>query len=191
MYNKEISLNMNSNMNMNMNKKDFSFFFNKEKYSNNWRIKHNDKYEDKYDDKCEDNENLDKSAGFLIYNEDYTKVLLVRSTISNKFGPPKGHAKASDVNSFETACREVKEEIGITITAERKYESIKYKKTVFYVISISEDKEYYINDVSEINDLKWFKVSDIIFAINNKNIDSEIFIAPIKFFVKRNMFIQK
>ena len=114
--------------------------------------------------------------------------MLVRSTISKKYGPPKGHAKVSDSNSFETACREVKEEIGLHITDEKKYESVRYKKTIFYITSVPENIECYINDTYEISDIKWFNINDIIYAINSKNSDSELFIAPIKSFVKKNIF---
>jgi 8-oxo-dGTP pyrophosphatase MutT (NUDIX family) len=171
-------------------KRQFGLRFNHEESIINWRTKTTFQKEGKVvkeDYGIANNEvyNLDKSAGFLFFNEDYTKILLVRSTISNKFGPPKGHANNTDINSFHTACREVKEEIGIEIPNDKKYEVIKFKKTLFYIMIIPESMIFSKVDKNEISEIKWFSIIDIYECVKK---DSTLFISAIRNFVKNDTF---
>jgi 8-oxo-dGTP pyrophosphatase MutT (NUDIX family) len=51
-------------------------------------------------------------AGIILYDATQTRILLVQSRFTGKWGFTKGHAETWDINSLETATRELKEEAG-------------------------------------------------------------------------------
>ena len=54
------------------------------------------------------------TAGFILINKQYTKVLLIQN-LDGSYGLPKGHAEPRDRNLLETAKRETKEEVGVRV----------------------------------------------------------------------------
>jgi len=51
-------------------------------------------------------------AGIILYDATQLRILLVQSRFTGKWGFTKGHAENWDIDSLETATRELKEEAG-------------------------------------------------------------------------------
>ena len=54
----------------------------------------------------------EERAGIILYDATRSRILLVQSRFTGKWGFTKGHAETWDINPLETATREVKEEAG-------------------------------------------------------------------------------
>ena len=100
----------------------------------------------------------EKSCGCIIIKDN--KVLLVYEKNRNFWGFPKGHVE-NDENEFETALREVKEEVGldVEINPDKRY-VLHYiirdeidKTTVLYLATPKNDE--IIMQEAEIENAKW------------------------------------
>lgn len=124
---------------------------------------------------------FEKSCGAIILkieNEDLF-VLLVKQ-INNEWGFPKGHVENHDLNEYETAIREVKEETNLDIKIYRNspiYKSIytpfeNCKKEVLFFVSkaISNKIKQQHSEVSEIRWVNIEKANDLLTHEINKKI---------------------
>lgn len=115
----------------------------------------------------------------LIVNKN-REVLLQKRAATKRFNPNKWGLCAGHVDSGETledtAVREVKEEVGLDITTDdlhvlenmevRKRETNSQITRYYYVIC---NKEIFEIQKEELSEVKWFKISDIINMIHNKD----------------------
>ena len=107
--------------------------------------------------------NQNDVCGFLIFNNDETKILLVSGKKANLFGPPKGHLEKNDESFIDVAIRETREETGINIDKNNKFYTIKSKKTTIFVTKIDENKcDINIEDNTEISYCKWYDITEIL-----------------------------
>ena len=83
----------------------------------------------------------EKSCGAVIFNEDMTKVLLIKHNRGH-ISFPKGHQEKNETDK-ETALREVKEETGINI-------EIISEKSFHVSYSPNKDKNYKLFSIDEL-----------------------------------------
>lgn len=110
------------------------------------------------------------ACGCVIFDKKTrNKVLLILQKSGNFWGFPKGHVEDGE-SEIETALREVKEEIGITVKIlDEKYryetnyiiESRQIDKTsIFYLAEPIDDTVELVNQEAEVLDSKWFSVDE-------------------------------
>ena len=115
----------------------------------------------------------EKSCGCIIIDED--KVLLIYEKDRNFWGFPKGHVEFNETE-FETALREVKEEVGldVIIDEETRYE-INYivrneiDKTAVYFIATPKSKKIILQP-EEIEDSRWCTYEEAMNLIDFVNL---------------------
>ena len=73
---------------------------------------------------------LHNTAGVILFNEKFDKVLLVCNAGGYIWGFPKGNREKNETLQ-ETAVRELYEETGIKITSKNLLKNIKYKSELF------------------------------------------------------------
>ena len=137
-----------------------------EEKSIDWRVKNHNIYNN-------------VTSGFLIYRNNC--ILLVKGKLSNKWGFPKGHI-ATEETSIKAAIREVKEETGINIPLDRKYNYIRVGRLKLYVISLDYDPTINVLDKDEIEACEWFNLYQLMSIHNIYDIDE--FNSPIKYVIK-------
>lgn len=100
-------------------------------------------------------------AGVIIFNEQFTRILLVKGRSSRKWSYPKGHREYLE-NNLETAIRETDEEIGYQIKLKVPLlPSIIINKIKLYCLMISENTHFKINDYREISEIRWHNLNNI------------------------------
>lgn len=115
--------------------------------------------------------------GAAIFNQNMTKILLVKGTESDSWSFPRGKI-SKDEDDINCCIREVKEEIGFDLTEyldedqfiERNISGKNYK--IFLVNNIPEDTVFKPLARNEIEKIQWFdfkKVSRALFKNNNSN----------------------
>lgn len=114
--------------------------------TNNWRM---------------NNEKKIQSYGFLIFNNNKTRVLLVKGRIGEKWGPPKGHIEDYDNSPFHTATRETLQETGLIIDTTIRYKYIYAGTTQLFIIVLKEPYIPVVQDTNEIIDCKWIDIKDL------------------------------
>ena len=137
------------------------------------------------------------NAGFIIFDENLKHILFVKGFLG--WGLPKGYYEDCDNNFFETALREVKEEIGLKINISKVYDlNSKYtmlafnkkekkcnwgikpkgfikKNIIFYSTKIKFKTKFNLQK-NEINDICWVpidKVSEYIYS-NKYSYDEKV-----------------
>lgn len=130
------------------------------------------------------------NAGFIIFDNGLKNILFVKGFLG--WGLPKGYYEESDKNYFETAMREIKEEIGIVIDKKNifdissSYTILRYNKflkecewgnkpkgfikknTIFYAAKINIDTKFKLQQ-NEISKIEWIPLSNIAYIINTNN----------------------
>jgi len=130
------------------------------------------------------------NAGFIIFDNGLKNILFVKGYLG--WGLPKGYHEESDKNYFETAMREIKEEIGIDIDNKnifdicssytilgynkvlKKYEwgnkpkGFIKKNIIFYAAKINIDTKFKLQK-NEITEIEWIPLSNIPYIINTNN----------------------
>lgn len=121
-------------------------------------------------------------AGFIIYNTNEDHILLVQGKTSKKWGPPKGHKESYDTNTIETAIREVYQETGISITADKKFKSIRAGKVKLYIIKLDFNPIINISDTNEINNCEWKNIDNLYYLFNQGKTHN--FNSPLRYLLK-------
>jgi 8-oxo-dGTP pyrophosphatase MutT (NUDIX family) len=99
------------------------------------------------------------SAGTLIFNHEFTRILLVKGKYAKKWGPPKGHREPGE-SELTTALRETYEETGIRLKFPI-LPSIIINKVKLYGLTISESTPLTIRDTNEIIEINWFNLDQL------------------------------
>ena len=117
-------------------------------------------------------------AAFIINNN--KEILLQKRASKKRFNPNKWGLCAGHVGSGEsleaTILREIKEEIGLELTAQelnvlekmeiRKREENSHIKRYYYVVC---NENNFIIQKEELSEVKWFKIDTVIDMINNND----------------------
>jgi ADP-ribose pyrophosphatase YjhB (NUDIX family) len=102
-----------------------------------------------------------RKAGVFIYDPNEDRVLLVQSR-GLLWGSPKGTLEMDiDETSLQCAIREVKEETGLTVSAEDFSRVIRIKNRALYYYSEMKTQEVFIQknyDDNDANGITWIKV---------------------------------
>ena len=106
-------------------------------------------------------------GGVVIFNLDFTKVILVRNNYHpqpkfQKWGFPKGHFKNTEIPR-ECAIRELYEETGLSIIINNTTKSIRINNSKYYIYHADEkiiDKVHTI-DTNEINAVQFHEISNM------------------------------
>ena len=112
--------------------------------------------------------------GAIMFNEDLSKVLLVRGYNGQAYGFPKG--KINEAES-ETQCakREVWEEVGydveMMIEGDQFISYMSSNKFVklFIVVGVPEDSEFKTQTRKEVSEIRWFPLKEILAATKSKS----------------------
>jgi len=133
------------------------------------------------------NKNLLHNEVAVFVINDKEQVLLQKRSANKRFNPNKwalcaGHVDAGE--SLESAAlREIKEEIGIDITAndlkpfaERKFTISNSNShiTYFYYTKSNLNEKDFIIQKEELSEVKWFDIDEVIYMIQSKD-DSTVF----------------
>ena len=126
----------------------------------------------------------EKSCGVVIFNEDFTKVLLIKHN-KGHISFPKGHQEENETDE-ETALREVKEETGVEvdIISEKKFhisyspnKDNNYKDVYYYIGKITGGEV--IPQLEEISECFWINKDEAIDLITYDN-DKKLFLDILK-----------
>lgn len=100
-------------------------------------------------------------VGGIIFNENFTEILLVKGHQAHKWGVPKGHINP-DESHIECCNREVWEETGISILFCNEPVSITADKAKLYLMYAIKDRcKLDPQDKDEIMEIGWKKISDL------------------------------
>jgi 8-oxo-dGTP pyrophosphatase MutT (NUDIX family) len=121
-----------------------------------------------------DNQKL-QCAGFLIFNDDYKKTVMVK-TYKGNLSFPKGKRKKKEKN-LEAAYRELEEETGLTkdmvdVVDELFIDEVSNKGNinVRYFVALCKDENHkFVFDEDELEEVKWYKCKKLIKIKNLKN----------------------
>ena len=119
-------------------------------------------------------------CGIILFNKNFTKVLIVYQNHSNKWGFPKGKMLDDEKHFkqyFKCASRELNEETGVNfkfISKNSYYkhdEKIIIKNKMLYVVLIDEKHVKYCNpyDTEEIREARWINTNDLCSFIKRNN----------------------
>ena len=102
-------------------------------------------------------------AGFILFSDDHSKLLLLQDERTGKWGFPKGHREPTDASDIQTAIRECTEETGLK---ESNYEilpgTLMYHSYLFWYAKLRGYRPLTKGPNSEIRDLQWIPVEDIL-----------------------------
>lgn len=114
-------------------------------------------------------------AGIVLFNNDYSKVLLVSNNYNSegtspKLGLPKGHIEDGE-SSSECAEREVYEETGIKIEIPltTRFLTVNNSKYYLFVLKNTLINKFYPIDTNEIRDCKFVELTNL----SNLNVNKE------------------
>jgi 8-oxo-dGTP diphosphatase len=106
-------------------------------------------------------------CGFIIFNENSTKLLLVQNVNSSSWAFPKGKCNPNEP-TLNCAIRETKEETNITIKKNNVWNKyVKFKssafrcKYMFYITNVNE-KVIVKPKANEITNIKWFDLQNVL-----------------------------
>jgi hypothetical protein len=133
------------------------------------------------------------NAGFIIFDHLLQNILLVKGFLG--WGLPKGYYEDCDKNYFETAIREIKEELGIDIEDNNvfdvcsSYSLLGYNKEtktynwgikpkgfikknmIFYAAKINSNTKFKLQK-DEISQVEWVPLNNISYIISTNNYSS-------------------
>ena len=102
-------------------------------------------------------------AGFILFSDDHSKLLLVQDERTGKWGFPKGHREPTDASEIHTAIRECTEETGLQ---EHDYEilpgTLMYYSYLFWYAKRRGYRPLTKGPNSEIRDLQWIPLEEIL-----------------------------
>lgn len=114
--------------------------------------------------------NVEVSCGAVVYKKDHNKVqiLLVKQRSDHMgWGIPKGHMERGE-NYLTTACREVKEETGVSIKVLTRLPHVTLEKRThnkivipYLAIQTCNSNPTSNHEASEVAEVKWFDVDDL------------------------------
>ena len=142
------------------------------------------------------NSNADKCGVILLYcdedNSENWETIMVKQKSTDYFGWPKGERNSNE-SYEECAIRELKEETGITININKKSDMTKilpicHNKMLLYVIRVKTKipiKYKKVPHKSEISEIEWIKLSELLENDNNIKINSSSVFKSIN---DRNLF---
>ncbi len=101
-------------------------------------------------------------AGGIIFNEDFTEILLIKGRYGLKWGVPKGHTNLNE-KFLMCCCREIFEETGISIIfCNKSPQYISFDRAKLYILHANKSKcKLDPQDTDEIIDIGWKKISDL------------------------------
>lgn len=117
-------------------------------------------------------ENDNPRCGGIIFNKDYSKVLLVKNRSCGKWGFPKGGSNKNETK-YNCAIREVQEETGIKLNVDCTiFSSIKLDKYYYLLAHIDESKLKTLrtNDPNEISCVNFMDIKNIPDLYTNANL---------------------
>jgi len=126
---------------------------------------------------------FEKSCGAVLYTEKEKRLyVLVKSTLNNHWGLPKGHVECDEAE-HETALREITEETGVNAEIVKGFrEQIEYimpngnnKQVVFFVAKY-ENQELRTNQI-EINSIKTVTLDEALNMISHDDVKNVLLIA--------------
>ena len=101
-------------------------------------------------------------AGIILYDATQSRILLVQSRFTGKWGFTKGHAEPWDVDALETAMRELKEEAGyLEIIHYRITEGPISLRCRPYWTAVLRSDETPILNRAEQSGIGWFRLKEI------------------------------
>lgn len=100
-------------------------------------------------------------AGGIIFNEDFTKILLIKGHQAQKWGVPKGHINANETY-LKCCSREVWEETGISVMFCNEPRSITSDRAKLYIMhAIKSRCKLDPYDKKEIMEIAWKDINEI------------------------------
>lgn len=125
-----------------------------------------------YKEECLEHKNI-SVCGCIIMNENKDKLLLVKGATSECWGFPKGALENGESN-IECAKRETMEETGLDVIITKDSVKEVINGITYYNVTVSDRdtniKYSNVIDKSEICEIKWFKISELINNNNNNKI---------------------
>jgi len=101
-------------------------------------------------------------AGIILYDATQSRILLVQSRFTGKWGFTKGHAELWDINPLETAMRELKEEAGYLEVIHYKIrDGPIYLRCRPYWTAVLRSDETPILNRAEQSGIGWFRLKEI------------------------------
>jgi 8-oxo-dGTP pyrophosphatase MutT (NUDIX family) len=101
-------------------------------------------------------------AGIILYDATKSRILLVQSRFTGKWGFTKGHAETWDIDPLETAMREVKEEAGYLEVIHYKItEGPVYLRNRPYWTAVLRSDETPTLNRAEQSGIGWFRLKEI------------------------------
>lgn len=106
-------------------------------------------------------------SGFLCFNPQLNKMLLVKGRRALKWGPPKGHLEKGETE-LQTAVCELFEETGITINmVVNCLPSVAANSVKLFLLIVSDQQQLSIKDTKEIMMIQWFDFNTIRTMMND------------------------
>lgn len=113
-------------------------------------------------------------AGFILLSSDLSTTLLVNDARTQKWGFPKGHREAYDLNDLETAAREVREETGLTVEDYRIFPEVfkvskgSHSYNFRYAVLLDEKRKANVvqGPAEEIGGIQWVPIKQLLDAQN-------------------------
>ena len=101
-------------------------------------------------------------AGIILYDASQSRILLVQSRFTGKWGFTKGHAELWDINPLETAMRELKEEAGYLeiIHYQITEGPINLRCRPYWIATLRSDETPILNR-AEQSGIGWFRLKEI------------------------------
>ncbi|MBE6788077.1 MAG: NUDIX domain-containing protein [Ruminococcaceae bacterium] len=128
----------------------------------------------------------EKSCGSVLYrNNDELRILVIKQARNGNWSFPKGHVENGETE-IETAVREVKEEVGISVQPLDGFREVicynprsNIQKEVVYFVSLSPSPTVKIQK-EEVSDYKWVRPNHALKTLTFKN-DREVLKKALKF----------
>jgi 8-oxo-dGTP pyrophosphatase MutT (NUDIX family) len=121
-------------------------------------------------------------CGIILFNQDFSKLLIVYQNVSHKWGFPKGKMFDNEKQYglyYDCASREMLEETGVCLKHYRKKykkingneSSIIIKNKIFFILSTDSVhvRNCYPSDTEEIGQTRWINTNELSSFIKNKN----------------------
>lgn len=104
----------------------------------------------------------EERAGIILYDATRSRILLVQSRFTGKWGFTKGHAETWDIDPLETATREVKEEAGYLEVIHYKITDgpISLRGRPYWLAVLRTDETPTLNRLEQ-SGIGWFRLKEI------------------------------